>query len=210
MARRLRIAVGALAAVLIAAQGFWIDRTNPPIEQDVAAGCWAPGRPPRAAGSGPAGLLVAAPQRGALGSRHLMSERRFVNDLEPAITGRTGGSSCRRRAHEGRTRDVLVADLGDIEALEALGELPERDLEGREGLAGARQRRRAGQDEVLHVGVVDAPPLELGDHAGQHLVGLAHHAGTLLALLERLRQRPLEETVDPPQDRRERAAGEAR
>src|SRR5437667_10519945 len=37
MARRLRIAVGALAAVLIAAQAFRIDRTNPPVEQDVAA-----------------------------------------------------------------------------------------------------------------------------------------------------------------------------
>src|SRR5436309_14489602 len=37
MARRLRIAVGALAGVLIAAQAFRIDRTNPPVEQDVAA-----------------------------------------------------------------------------------------------------------------------------------------------------------------------------
>src|SRR5947208_1180392 len=37
MARRLRIAVGALAGVLIAVQAFRIDRTNPPVEQDVAS-----------------------------------------------------------------------------------------------------------------------------------------------------------------------------
>src|SRR5437764_11402850 len=37
MARRLRIAVGALAGALLAVQAFRIDRTNPPVEQDVAA-----------------------------------------------------------------------------------------------------------------------------------------------------------------------------
>jgi len=37
MARGLRVAFGALAGFLIAVQAFRIDRTNPPVEQDVAA-----------------------------------------------------------------------------------------------------------------------------------------------------------------------------
>ncbi|TMA36652.1 MAG: hypothetical protein E6J79_12845 [Deltaproteobacteria bacterium] len=37
MSRRLRAALGALAGLLVVVQGFRIDRTNPPVEQDVAA-----------------------------------------------------------------------------------------------------------------------------------------------------------------------------
>ena len=37
MTRRLRIAFAALAGLLVVAQAFRIDRTNPPVEQDVAA-----------------------------------------------------------------------------------------------------------------------------------------------------------------------------
>src|SRR5436309_1997408 len=115
----------------------------------------------------------------------------------------------RRRHHDGRALDLVVADLRNVELLEVVLELLERLLERRQGLAGLRERRRPRQHVVLHVRVIDAALLDLGHHARQRLVGRAHEAGALLALREAAAQRRLEELVDPSQDRREGAAREA-
>ena len=116
----------------------------------------------------------------------------------------------RWRRHDGRALDVLVADLADVEALDVLDELPERLVEARERLALAGERRGPGEDEVLHVGVVDPALLELGHHQAERGVGRAHQLGALLALRQRLREVALQELVDAAQDRGEGPAREAR
>src|SRR5713101_7996669 len=120
-----------------------------------------------------------------------------------------GDSAGGRRAHDGRALDVLVPDLGDIEALDVVDELLEGLVEGRQGLALARERRGAREHEVLHVRVIDAALLDLGDHVHQRLVRCADQLRALLALLERLGEASLEELVHAAQDGRECAAREA-
>src|SRR5436190_8930911 len=120
-----------------------------------------------------------------------------------------GDSAGGRRAHDGRALDVLVPDLGDVEALDVVDELLEGLVEGRQGLALSRERRGAREDEVLHVRVVDAALLDLGDHVHQRLVGGPDELRALLPLLERLGEASLEETVHAAQDGREGAAREA-
>src|ERR1051326_4987591 len=124
--------------------------------------------------------------------------------------GYTARASFRRRdRHDGAALDVFVAHLPDVEALDVLAELLERRLERRQRLALARERGGAREDVVLHVRVVDAALLDLGHRADERLVGRAHQGRALLALLESLAERALEELVDAAEDRRERAAREA-
>src|SRR6185295_6128437 len=133
--------------------------------------------------------------------------RRCVTSESASLVGRAMLSLARGgRPHDGGALDVLVAHLADVEALDVLDELLEGLLEAGQRLALARQRGGAGEDEVLHVGMVDAALLDPGDRHPQGLVGLAHQRGALLALLERFREVPLQELVDPAQDRGERAA----
>src|SRR5690606_38630373 len=125
---------------------------------------------------------------------------------------RLGAASAllRRRRHRARgPLHVLVADLRKIARLDVFFTFRERLLERRQRLAGARQRRGAGEEEVLDVGVVDAALLELRDRGAERLVGLADELGALLPLRQRLGEVAGEELVDPLQDRRERAAREA-
>src|SRR5262249_31720473 len=65
------------------------------------------------------------------------------------------------RGHDRGALDLVVTDLADVELLEVLAELLEGLLERGEGLPRARERRRAGQEVVLHVGVVDPALLDL-------------------------------------------------
>src|SRR6185436_7754727 len=60
-----------------------------------------------------------------------------------------------RRHHDGRALDLVVADLGHVEVLQAAAQLLERLLERGQRLAGPGQRRGAGEQIVLHVGMVD-------------------------------------------------------
>src|SRR2546426_9035983 len=115
----------------------------------------------------------------------------------------------RRRQHDARALDLVVAHLRHVELLEVVLQLLERLLEGGQRLARLGQRRRAREQVVLHVGMVDATLLHLGHHGGQGLVGRAHERGALLALLQPTAQRRLQKLVDAAQDRRESAAREA-
>src|SRR6185503_13678358 len=113
----------------------------------------------------------------------------------PPVTSATRGTSVRRGRghHDGRALDLVVAHLGDVEVLEGLAQLLEGLLEGRQRLARARQRRGAREQVVLHVRMVDAALLHLGDGLGQHLVRRAHQLGALGALLQALAQAALQE-----------------
>src|SRR5215470_4415190 len=71
------------------------------------------------------------------------------------------------RHHHRGALDVLVPDLADVEGFDVLRELGERLIEARQRLALARQRRGAGEDEVLHVGVVDPALLDLRNDLGE-------------------------------------------
>src|SRR5436190_10079146 len=115
----------------------------------------------------------------------------------------------RRRQHDRRALDLVVAQLRDVELLEVVPELLERLLERGQRFARPRERRGACQQIVLHVRVVDATLLDLRHHAGQRLVGRAHEAGALLALFQAPPQRYLQEFIDSSQNRGEGAAGEA-
>src|SRR5207248_733427 len=98
------------------------------------------------------------------------------------------------------------ADLPDVEGLDVLLQLLERRLERGQRLALARERGGPREHVVLHVGMIDPALLDLRDGTHQRLVGLADQRRALLALLEVLAQRALEELVDAPEDRRERPA----
>src|SRR6266403_2131758 len=89
-----------------------------------------------------------------------------------------------------------------------LAELLEGLLERRQRLPRARERRRAREEVVFHVGVVDPTLLDLGDGAPERRVGGADHVGALRPRLDALRQGLLQELVDPAEDRREGAARE--
>src|SRR3989454_49344 len=118
-------------------------------------------------------------------------------------------SLARGDRHDRRALDLVVTDPGDVERLEVRAELLEGLLEGRQRFARPGERRGAGQHVVLHVGVVDAPLLDLRDALPRGRVRLADERGALPALLEALRQGELQELVPPPQDRRERPARES-
>src|SRR5215831_1976056 len=118
-------------------------------------------------------------------------------------------SSRGRRRHDGRALDVLVADLAHVEGFEILGQLLEGLIEARQRLALPGEGRRPGEHEVLHVGMIDPALLDLGHDASQRLVRFADQAGALLAILERLGELSLQELVDAPEHRRERATREA-
>src|SRR2546426_3448235 len=115
----------------------------------------------------------------------------------------------RRRQHDARALDLVVAHLRHVELLEVLLQPLEGLLERRQRLARLGQRRRAREQVVLHVGMVDPALLHLRHHRRQRLVGCAHERRTLLALFEAFTQRRLEELVHASQDRREGAAREA-
>src|SRR5262245_735220 len=117
-------------------------------------------------------------------------------------------SSLGRGGHDRGTLDLVVADLADVELLEVLAELLEGLLERRQRLARARERGRAREQVVLHVGMVDPALLDLGDGDRERRLGGAHHVGPLRPSLDALRHALLQELVDPAQDRRERAARE--
>src|SRR5260370_37089700 len=136
------------------------------------------------------------------------ADRRDAISAAASLLGRAIGSAG-RHGHDGRALDVLVADLGDVEGLDVVDELPERLLEAGEGLALPGERRGAGEDEGLDVRVADPALLDPGYRPDQGLVGLPHERGPLLPLLERLREVALQELVHPAQDPRERAAREA-
>src|SRR5262249_48327470 len=112
------------------------------------------------------------------------------------------------RGHDRGALDLVVTDLADVELLEVLAELLEGLLERGEGLPRARERRRAGQEVVLHVGVVDPALLDLRNGDPERRVGGADHVGALRPRLDALRQGLLQELVDPAQNRREGATRE--
>src|SRR5688572_23345063 len=59
------------------------------------------------------------------------------------------------RHHDGGALDLVVANLGDVEIVEVGAQLLERLLERGQGLARLRERRRAREQVVLHVRMVD-------------------------------------------------------
>src|SRR5262245_66180682 len=77
-----------------------------------------------------------------------------------SFSGRGMRSFAGGRGHDGRALDILVPDLRGVERLEIVAELLERLVEARQRLALARERRRAGEHGVLHVGVVHAAILD--------------------------------------------------
>src|SRR6266545_146187 len=139
------------------------------------------------------------------------TRRRTATSASVSLVGRGMGSSSARRgsAHDGRALDVLVPHLGDVEVLDVLDKFLEGLVEGRQGLSLARERRGAREHEVLDVGMVDPALLELGDDAGQRLVGRPDQFRARFTLLERLREAALEELVHAAEDGREGAAREA-
>src|SRR5215468_10522269 len=135
---------------------------------------------------------------------------RAATSASPSRAGRAMRELARRgRAHDGGALDVVVADLGDVEALDVLHQLLEGLIERRQGLALAGERRGAREDVVLHVGMVDPPLLDLRHHVAEGLVGGPHQLRPLLPFLEGLGEAALQELVHAAQDRREGPAREA-
>src|SRR5712691_3609317 len=91
---------------------------------------------------------------------------RWETSATASLVGLAMRSSLARggRRHDGGALDVLVAHLGHVEGLEVLDQLLEGLLEAGQRLALPGQRRGAREDEVLHVRVIDAAPLDLGHH----------------------------------------------
>src|SRR5215470_6612667 len=134
---------------------------------------------------------------------------RAATSASPSRAGRAMRELARRgRAHDGGALDVVVPDLGDVEALDVLHELLEGLVEGRQGLALAREWRGAREHVVLHVRVIDAALLDLRDHVAQGLVSGPHHFRALFPLLEGLGEPALQELVHAAQDRGEGPACE--
>src|SRR5882724_1533048 len=144
------------------------------------------------------------PHRGQLGGA-------LLGGQSPAWPEARAGSarrSLRRPVHDRGALNFVVTDLAHVERFEVVPQLLEGLLERRQRLARARERRRAGQEVVLHVGVVDPALFDLRDDDAERRVRRADQVGALRPRVEALRQRLLQELVDPAENRRERAARE--
>src|SRR5882724_11047367 len=144
------------------------------------------------------------PHRGQLGGA-------LLGGQSPAWPEARAGSarrSLRRPVHDRGALNFVVTDLAHVERFEVVPKLLEGLLERRQRLARARERRRAGQEVVLHVGVVDPALFDLRDDDAERRVRRADQVGALRPRVEALRQRLLQELVDPAENRRERAARE--
>src|SRR5207249_11692177 len=125
----------------------------------------------------------------------------------PPVTRTTRANALlrrRRRQHDRRALDLVVAHLRDVELLEVVPELLERLLERGQRFARPRERRGACQQIALHVRVVDATLLDLRHHARQRLVGRPHEARALLALFQAPAPRDPQDLDAPSQKSAER------
>src|SRR6267142_563145 len=163
-----------------------------------------PGAPLRSQPVAPVRGQPGPPLRGQLGGA-------LLGGQSPAWPEARAGSarrSLRRPVHDRGALNFVVTDLAHVERFEVVPQLLEGLLERRQRLARARERRRAGQEVVLHVGVVDPALFDLRDDDAERRVRRADQVGALRPRVEALRQRLLQELVDPAENRRERAARE--